>query len=76
MFSRFHIFFLLPVENLTSIPVENDSEIVMSFLHRNFIHCQKVRIFIYSLGELDLEMLFMNVFHRFPIPGAGQSLLQ
>ena len=67
MFSRFHIFFLLPVENLTGLPVEDNNEIGMSFPHCNFVHCQKARIFIYSLGELDLKILFMNGFHRFPI---------
>ncbi len=54
-------------KNLASLPVNNDSEIVMSFLHGYFIYCQKTRIFIHRLRKLILKILFMNSFDGFPI---------
>jgi hypothetical protein len=58
---------LLPnKDDLASLSVENDGQIVMVFLDCHFIHCQKAGIPSCTWGKLGLKIPFMNDFHRFP----------
>jgi hypothetical protein len=66
-FQGFTFSLLSDKNDLASFPVEHDGEVVMAFLHRHFIHCQKARIFIHLLRILVLKILFMNGFHCLPI---------